>query len=642
MITARASRRAATVAGASSAATGSSNEGALRFTYGGSSSSSSASTTTTTTTTTTRVRGSSASGPPNADGLIKALAIAGAVIGAVCLADYAFVGAGGLTWAATPGAAAGRSAAATSATLFSAYLWSKLGGMSSVPGALATCLTYAFGSLLSIVIVQAYKVSATCVLSAIVASAATCAGAWLVRAVAGSSALEPSYYDSDVHAAAMARGAKSFERLEALREVMMREFESEMAELEQKQSQFELEMRKVEERHRKEISRMEIEMNKLRERNTSAAADKAKALEQAKAQHEAEKQRMREQFEKETVLLRETIAKLEADALSLEEKFASERDSLLSQVRAARGLYNAQRAMMFSETEKLKKAISVQEAHAANWHAQVTQIETEKLSLIAKLEAAAKMNDQAQEELVKAIAEVQFEAERELERAIAEALAERQALQLLMNEKEEGWKVELRAAIAEAELKVKSEWEQKVAALEAKHNDAISLLKKEFDGKMQQLQEDAKKASQAAFDAEKATLKATYESSAAAAQKAHEQGLEKAKLDAENAVKTVRAEMAILKATYESAAAAAQSAHARGLDELKQSAARDVEAAKSELVSAVAEQINLHEEEKKALIEELKAEELRMTAELLAEKDAAIGELQKQLKMTKNERRRGV
>jgi len=175
------------------------------------------------------------------------------------------------------------------------------------------------------------------VLSATVASAATCAVAWLVRAVAGSSALEPSYYDADVHTAAMARGAKSFERLEALREVMMREFESEMAELEQKQSQFELEMRKVEERHRNEISRMEIEMNKLRERNASAAADKAKALELAKEQHETEKQRMREQFEKETVLLRETIAKLEADALSLEEKFASERDSLLSQVRAARG-----------------------------------------------------------------------------------------------------------------------------------------------------------------------------------------------------------------------------------------------------------------------------------------------------------------
>ena len=142
------------------------------------------------------------------------------------------------------------------------------------------CATYAFGSLLSIVVVQAYKVSATCVLSAAAASAATGAAAWLLRTIGESSLLERSY-DADVHAAAMARGAKSFERLEALREVMMREFEAEMAELEQKQGQFEREMRSVEERHQSQVSRLEMEISRLKEQNKNAAADKAKALEQA-------------------------------------------------------------------------------------------------------------------------------------------------------------------------------------------------------------------------------------------------------------------------------------------------------------------------------------------------------------------------
>ena len=197
------------------------------------------------------------------------------------------------------------------------------------------CATYAFGSLLSIIVVQAYKVSATCVLSAAAASTATGAAAWLLRTIGESSLLERSY-DAGVHAAAMARGAKSFERLEALREVMMREFEAEMAELEQKQGQFEREMRSVEERHQSQVSRLEMEISRLKEQNKNAAADKAKALEQAKVQFEKEKERMREQFDRDTASLRETIAKLEADIADMEEKFAVERDDLLSKVRAAK------------------------------------------------------------------------------------------------------------------------------------------------------------------------------------------------------------------------------------------------------------------------------------------------------------------
>ena len=404
-------------------------------------------TTTTTTTTTMGVpSGSSNDGPNSTPPAMRALLTAGAVVGAVCAADYAFVTAGGLTWAATPGASAIRASAATLATLVSAYVWSKFGGMASAPGALAMCVTYAFGSLLSIVVVQAYKVSATCVLSAGAACAATCAAAWLVRTLADSSMLEGSY-DAQVHAQAMARGAKSFERLEALREVMMREFEAEMAELEQKQSQFAMEMSRVEERHKREIARLQMDITKLRDQNNSHAADKAKALEQAKAQFEAEKRRMREAHERDTALLKETISKLETEVAGMEGKFADERKDLLSKVRAAKALYQAQRAMMYSEVSKLQKAISVKEAQAADWHAKVTAIEAEKLSLISKLEEAAANAETSAAELVAAVAEVQFEAERELQRAIAEALAERQALELLMNDKEAAWKVEMRAAI---------------------------------------------------------------------------------------------------------------------------------------------------------------------------------------------------
>ena len=143
------------------------------------------------------------------------------MVGAVCAADYAFVKLGGLAWATTPGASAIRASATTVATLVSAYFWSKFGGMSTVPGALSTCLTYAFGSLLSIVMVQAYGVSAACVLSAATAATATCAVAFLVRSLADSSILRRSYSE-ELSRSAMQRGARSFERLEALREVMMK------------------------------------------------------------------------------------------------------------------------------------------------------------------------------------------------------------------------------------------------------------------------------------------------------------------------------------------------------------------------------------------------------------------------------------
>ena len=569
---------------------------------------------------------------------MRALLTAGAVVGAVCAADYAFVTAGGLTWAATPGASAIRASAATLATLVSAYVWSKFGGMASAPGALAMCVTYAFGSLLSIVVVQAYKVSATCVLSAGAACAATCAAAWLVRTLADSSMLEGSY-DAQVHAQAMARGAKSFERLEALREVMMREFEAEMAELEQKQSQFAMEMSRVEERHKREIARLQMDITKLRDQNNSHAADKAKALEQAKAQFEAEKRRMREAHERDTALLKETISKLETEVAGMEGKFADERNDLLSKVRAAKALYQAQRAMMYSEVSKLQKAISVKEAQAADWHAKVTAIEAEKLSLISKLEEAAANAETSAAELVAAVAEVQFEAERELQRAIAEALAERQALELLMNDKEAAWKVEMRAAITEAEMKINEDSKKKLADLDARHTEAIAQLMREHQAKMQQVESEAEKRGASAFAAEKATLEATYRSAADAAQKAHADSLERTKAASAKDVEAIRAEMAVLKATYESAAAAAQTAHARSLELVKEGAAQDLVAAKQEIIDAVAEQIHLNEIEKMQLVAEMKEEELEMTAELLAEKDAAIAELQKQLKMSKNERR---
>ena len=128
---------------------------------------------------------------------------------------------------------------------------------------------------------------------------------------------------------------------------------------------------------------------KLEAQFQANAADKAKALEQAKAQFEAEKRRMREAHERDTALLKETISKLETEVAGMEGKFADERNDLLSKVRAAKALYQAQRAMMYSEVSKLQKAISVKEAQAADWHAKVTAIEAEKLSLISKLEEAA-------------------------------------------------------------------------------------------------------------------------------------------------------------------------------------------------------------------------------------------------------------
>ena len=574
------------------------------------------------------------------NGIARALLTASSVIAVVCATDYAFVALGGLTWSASGGAAALRASAASAATLASAYAWSAYGGMSSVRGALGTCFTYAFGSLLSIVIVQAYKVSATCVLSAGAAAAATCAAAFLARSVASSvgAGRFGKEYDTEKYAAAMKVGAKSFERLEALREVMMREFEAEMAELNEKQSSFEASMRSVEEKHRAETARLQKEIEKWRTTNAAAAADKAKALEQAKVAFEAEKAKLRADFERETASLQSAVAAIEQQMVELEGKFAGEKSKLLEQVRAAKGLYNAQKAMFYSETTKLKTAISLQEAHASNWHAEVRKLESDKVAMIAKLEEAAKANDQKDADLVAAIAQVQAEAEQELGLAIARALSERQALTLLMSQKEDAWKVDMRSAITEAEMKVKMDMEQKMKELNSKHDETVSFLNTEWERKIE-LAKSEQSSSAEKLRAEMAVLKATYESSAAAAQVAHTRSLDAVQADQAASADKLRAEMAVLKATYESATAAAQIAHANNVKAVKDATERALESARLDVVNAVAKQMSIAEDEKIALVAELKAEEVKMTAELLAEKDAAIADVTKQLEMAKNERR---
>ena len=169
----------------------------------------------------------------------------------------------------------------------------------------------------------------------------------------------------------------------------MREFEAEMAELdaEADRSFAKRQCRAWRSSHRARDGPLaEGDRQSCAIKRTHAApADRAKALEQAKA---AVRSGKGDACARRTLSARRRRSRKRSRshratevAVQLEGKFAGERKDLLSKVRAAKALYQAQRAMMYSEVSKLQKAISVKEAQAADWHAKVTAIEARSYRL---------------------------------------------------------------------------------------------------------------------------------------------------------------------------------------------------------------------------------------------------------------------
>jgi hypothetical protein len=555
------------------------------------------------------------------------------ILACVAAADAAFVSLGGLGMSSAPGVAALISTVATAATLFAAQVWLKIGGASTA-GTVATCLTYAFGSVLSIVVVQAVKTSRECATAALAASAAVAAAAFLAKSISARlTAAGSDGSDTGAGDVLMApsrngmqggpggpgpgqKGSASFTRLEALREMILKEFAEETERLQSVEAERVVEMTRVEMSYKTRITSLEQEITTLNNKNAelSATAGKVAELEQIKIRMEADITALRRTYDAEIGALKAQVAGLEKTIADTEAKMKVERAALQAQLAAARGLYSAQKRLFDLEMGKYRAALDLSEQHSVWWKAEAARREQDLQQKVGALEqthaaamssAVASKRALAQQALDKAIKSLRQTHDSEMEAAIAQALGERLALQTLMEERladsvkqrKADVKAAARSAMAEAEVQVGLEWKRKLERLECTHKTTVT------------------------------TINADYKKQLTAATASND------KVEA-----TLRKEMTVLAKTHESNMKAAEAAHKKALAEAKKSADDALAAAKKEALATLAKQTKASAAELAVTIAALKSEEEAMVAELIAERDASVAAARAELKTARAER----
>lgn len=556
------------------------------------------------------------------------------ILACVAAADATFVGLGGLGVCSAPGVAAATSAVATAATLFAAQLWLRIGGASTA-GTIATCLTYAFGSVLSIVFVQAIKASKECATAALAASAAVAAATFLASSISDrltvvASTPAPAAVDDVLVAPTPGgmqggpglgfgpgqKGTASFTRLEALREMMLKEFNEESERLSAVEAERAADMTRVETTYKARVTVLEQEIQSLVLKNSELAvtAGKVAELEQIRMRMEADIAALKHTYDAGISALKAQVAGLQRTISDTEVQMTQERTALQAQLRAARGLYSAQQRLFDSEMSKYRAALDLSEQHGLWWKSEAARLEQKLQQRVVALEQehAAAMSStiaseraSAQQALGLAVKNLQASHDSEMEAAIAQALGERFALQTLMEdrltdaEKQRAADVKgaARAATAEAEVRVGLEWKRKIERLESSHAITVTAIHADYKTQLAAVADTSRK-SEAQLRNEMAALTTTYGSNMSAATAAHTAALADAKKTAGDAL-----------AAAKSAALASLAAHTK--------------ATAAELVTVVAE---------------LKSEEEAMVAQLCAERDAAVAEARAELRSARAER----
>ena len=554
-----------------------------------------------------------------------------AVLAAVTAMNATFSALGGPSFvAASPGVAALASAALTYATFWAHALWQKLGGgCVSTPATLASALTYGFGALIAACAVQCVRTSKAATAATLAATASVCVAKYLAKELAegltitvtketpGNETIMVTANDvmlaptregmqGDATEASLLSGEKSrLEVLERLKEMMIREFREDTARLTQIEDEKASEVRRLEGIYEQRIKSLKAEIVILRNKNEelSKFAGIAAALQNIEERMNQEIARMKDTYDSDITALKTQIGSLEAQIAETEAKANEERERLTAALRAARGLYSAQRQMFDSEMAKYRAALAVSDQHTEWWKSESARIEEHLQKRIAATEAAhAKTLENAttserssgQSALNRAIESLKHQHTLELESTTAAAAAERKALQVLLEDERQDAAKQLenavRSAEAEAEVKVTNEWREKLEMLEAQHAATIKAVSEDF--------QDSIKEERSLNDGNTENLRVAYE----------------AKIGTLN------------------------SNHAEALQNAKDVATEALMAAKKAAVDELAKNMEASAEELEATVAKLKEEDAATLAKLSAERDEVVAAVRAELRSARAER----
>ena len=558
-----------------------------------------------------------------------------AVLAAVAAMNAAFSTLGGPAAAsASPAASALASAALTYAAFWAHALWRKLENVAidqraapETKATLASALTYGFGSLAVMCVVECAKTSKACAAAALAASASVCVARYLAKELsegltitvtkespgsetmvvtANDVMLAPTREGMQSSATAGPAGEKSrLEVLERLKELMMKEFQEETARLAQIESEKASEVRRLEGIYEQRIKTLKAEIVILRNKNEqlSKYAGIAAALQNVEERMTQEIARMKDAYDSDITALKTQIGSLEKTIAETEAKANEERARLTAALRAARGLYSAQRRIFDSEMAKYRAALALADQHTEWWKSESARIEEHLQKRIAATEAAhakalanagASERSSGQAALNRAIESLKIQHKLEMESTMAAATAERKALQVLLEDERtdaaKQLEMSVKSAVAEAEVKVANEWRERVELLEAQHAATIKAVAADY--------EDSVKEERAFNDQHVENLRAAYES-----------------------------KIEMLHAN-----------HAEALQNAKDVAAESLMAAKKAAVAELAKNNEASAQELEATVAKLEAEEEALIAKLTAERDEVVATVRAELRTARAER----
>ena len=494
---------------------------------------------------------------------------------------------------------------------------------------MASALTYGFGSLAAACVVECAKTSKACAAAALAASASVCVARYLAKELSEGLTItvtkeSPGKRDDGGHrqrrdARAHARGdgsvgdsfgaggggevpTRGAREAEGVDDEGVPGGDGEAGADRKREGE---RGERLEGIYEQRIKTLKAEIKILRNKNEqlSKYAGIAAALQNVEERMTQEIARMKDAYDSDITALKTQIGSLEKTIAETEAKASEERARGSPPLRAARGLYSAQRRIFDSEMAKYRAALALADQHTEWWKSESARIEEHLQKRIAATEAAhakalanasASERSSGQAALNRAIESLKVHHKLEMESRMAAATAERKALQVLLEDERtdaaKQLEMSVKSAVAEAEVKVANEWRERVELLEAQHAATIKAVAADH--------EDSVKEERAFNDQHVENLRGAYES----------------KIEMLNAN------------------------HAEALQNAKDVATESLMAAKQAAIAELAKNNEASAQELEATVAKLKAEEEALIAKLTAERDEVVATVRAELRTARAER----
>ena len=359
--------------------------------------------------------------------------------------------------------------------------------------------------------------------------------------------------------------ANSVQRLERLRSSMISEFEQEIEKLNAVQKLKKEDLKRLEDSFYKYVDETKAAM-KL----DGDSAETVKALAQLRREHETQMKQQQALFENQEASLRASVKKLES-ALEIaeaalkeaQESNATMTDKFETELKAARGLIRAERALGKSEASKYRAARDLARLHVSSLRADLalttvtsrerlefleTQFKEVCASYVAQIVRERQKGTSlvSEAELVSAVAEFKIESEAEMEalkakydNSLRSASGERRALKALMDsemKKAEGSRsissqlVANEAQLAAAEVAASKKMNDAIREAQISFEGRVADLKKAHRAELERLSANAAKAD---VDTKLKALEESHRVALGATNEAHAKALKQARDEAD-------------------------------------------------------------------------------------------------------------